>query len=54
MSTMSKPERITERQLVNGWGCAPRVHVRQATAGDLDAVSELVPLAGVRLEEELL
>lgn len=47
-------ERVSERRLVNGWPSAPRVRIRQARADDLDAVANLVSLAGVRLEPELV
>jgi hypothetical protein len=48
-----KPEALSEQALINGWSDAGGVRVRQARAGDLPATAELVPLAGVRLEDVL-
>lgn len=54
MAAYGTTERLTERRLVHGWAAAPGFRVRQATAADLPAVGELVRLAGVRLEDELV
>jgi GNAT superfamily N-acetyltransferase len=45
---------ITERKLDGGWAAAPGVRVRQAAAGDMDAVCELAALAGVSIEDDLV
>ena len=42
--------RVTERKLDSGWVVAPGIRVRQAVPADMDAVSGLVMLAGVTLD----
>ncbi|MFG1706493.1 GNAT family N-acetyltransferase [Nonomuraea sp. M3C6] len=44
---------MSEKALINGWSDAAGVRIRQARAGDLPAMAELVPLAGVRIEDVL-
>ncbi|MBB2744660.1 UNVERIFIED_ORG: GNAT superfamily N-acetyltransferase [Microbispora rosea subsp. rosea] len=44
---------LSERKLTEGWAGGPRVRIRQAAPADLPVITELVPLAGVRLEEAL-
>jgi hypothetical protein len=44
---------LSEQNLINGWHGAAGVRVRQARAADLPTIAELVPLAGVRLEDLL-
>ncbi len=53
MAASVKPERLTERQFVNGWASAPRVRIRQARPGDVDAVAKLAPLAGPMLDPDI-
>ncbi|MGI5293039.1 hypothetical protein ACQEVF_58365 [Nonomuraea polychroma] len=48
-----KPEALSEQNLINGWSDIVGIRVRQARAGDLSATADLVPLAGVRLEDVL-
>lgn len=43
-----------EHDLVQGWSAGADTRIRLATPADVDAVAELVPLAGVELEEDLL
>ncbi|MBB2749228.1 UNVERIFIED_ORG: GNAT superfamily N-acetyltransferase [Microbispora rosea subsp. rosea] len=45
--------RNLERDLVDGWAVGPHIRIRQAAAPDLSAIAQLVPLAGVKLEDAL-
>ncbi|MER6579131.1 GNAT family N-acetyltransferase [Nonomuraea sp. NPDC001023] len=45
---------LTERALIKGWAGPARTRVRQAVPDDLPAIAELVPLAGVDLDDALV
>ena len=46
-------QQLTERSLVVGRSGGPGVRIRQAGPDDLDAVRQLVPLAGTKLDEQV-
>jgi hypothetical protein len=48
------PGQLTEDQLVHGWASAPETTMRLARPADMTAVRELVTLAGIDLEQELV
>ncbi|MEV5559796.1 hypothetical protein AB0L44_39630 [Nonomuraea wenchangensis] len=46
-------DKLFPKSVISGWADAVGIRIRQARTGDLPAMVELVPLAGVRIEDVL-